>query len=410
MNSCAFDLGFAVYAQLEQPEDFCFLVGGHPYKCNKVLAVMLSPIVAQMLSCDIMADTLKLDIDDSDFKFKQIWELMKGQTLLVTPENRDYLFRVGSLLGNSEIIDITKATPSASLITTVIETALEKISIHQSAAAEIDYIAEHLYECTFAILDEFSVSDLCSIFFSPRVRVEDESTFFSLVLDIVKDRDEDARVLLHSVHFENLSVADMMRYTEEMRLSDLTGAVFHSLCKRITERPMRRISDEQEFKYHKGHAFEGLFWNLQKQWNKSLFASNILKIEASDGSDPSRIITGEGADCWYSRNEENSWVMIDFLDHAFKMSQYSLRTFVGAPNSGHLKTWAIEGSNNGKDWTVIDKRKDNENLNGRNKYRTLRCHGAKQFFRYIRLRQTGKNHCGNDFLFLSSIEFFGCLV
>jgi len=50
-----------------------------------------------------------------------------------------------------------------------------------------------------------------------------------------------------------------------------------------------------------------------------------------------------------------------------------LKTFIGGPGSGHLKNWAIEGSNNGQEWIEVDRQEENYELNDRNKYKTCKC-------------------------------------
>ena len=59
-------------------------------------------------------------------------------------------------------------------------------------------------------------------------------------------------------------------------------------------------------------------------------------------------------------------------------------------------------------WVVVDSRKDNFDLN--NKFVTHNfaiSAPPKQAFRFIRLRLTGKDHFGNDFLVISALELFG---
>jgi hypothetical protein len=97
------------------------------------------------------------------------------------------------------------------------------------------------------------------------------------------------------------------------------------------------------------------------------------------------------------------------MDHAFQLQQYTLKTFIGGSGSGHLKNWVIEGSNNLNEWDVIDRRNENEDLNNRERCQTFKCEAPSGLYRYIRLRQFGKNHCGTDFLFLGNVEFFGAL-
>jgi hypothetical protein len=80
--------------------------------------------------------------------------------------------------------------------------------------------------------------------------------------------------------------------------------------------------------------------------------------------------------------------------------------------------WEIEGSNDGKDWKTIDSRRMYQTeRNGEETWPNgfYGCRDSKpeqasnDFFRFILLRQTGKNVKGSDSLELRSIEFFGRL-
>jgi hypothetical protein len=81
-------------------------------------------------------------------------------------------------------------------------------------------------------------------------------------------------------------------------------------------------------------------------------------------------------------------------------------------SSHHLLEWTASGSNDGNSWTILDHQKT-QALNG-NFITKLFEYGDKSsdsaFYRYLRLTQTGKNSYGNDYLMLSSIEFFGSIV
>ena len=76
----------------------------------------------------------------------------------------------------------------------------------------------------------------------------------------------------------------------------------------------------------------------------------------------------------------------------------------------HLLKWVIEGSNDAEDWKVLDSR-DTGDLNGKWIVKTYSCSSSgSESYRYLRLRQTGRNSEGRDCLVLSAIEFFGKLT
>jgi hypothetical protein len=297
----------------------------------------------------------------------------------------------------------------------IIQAALDKIDLGIRPDQEFDYIAAHLSAFNYVDFLRFEPEDLYSIFFSDNIRIDDESTLFQLVLNIIRNQDQRARVLLYSIAYENLTVAEMIEFADEITNCEVTGSIFHSLCKRLIQSgnrrkyPVRQICDQKEFRFIEGHPFDGFFNSMKRQWQKNPHDEGIVTISTSDGSGMAGIIDGSCHECWYSKNVPNSWIQFDFMDRAFQLTDYTLKTFVGGPDSGHLKHWAVEGSNNLKDWIVIDAKGDNSDLNDRNRCRTFKCEGSHGLYRYIRLRQCGKNHRGNDFFFLGNVEFFGAL-
>lgn len=89
------------------------------------------------------------------------------------------------------------------------------------------------------------------------------------------------------------------------------------------------------------------------------------------------------------------------------MTRYSLC-------SEHLKSWVLEGSNDDSEWHQLDRKDDNEDL----RHPGLKYMGRGQAsfavtehgeYRFVRLRQTGENHEGNDVFSVRMMEFFGTL-
>jgi hypothetical protein len=405
------------YAKAIYPSDFTFIIGKHKYRCSRLLAAFLSPKIAQVIMADVLADSYTLPIDDSKFQFKQIFRLLQGETLEVTEDNRDYLARVGELLGNQEIIDqVREAVPEQTDALSVIQSARNLLRQGLKPDSEFEYISSHLSD--FAPIDfiEFELDDLYMIFFSEHVRVDDESSLFRLVLSVIKQQqDPRARILLYSIACENLTMAEMVAFADEISHCEVTGSIFHGLCKRLLtvvnrrKYPVRRISGEHEFSYADGKPFEGFFSRIRQQWPDEAGGEGIVEITTSDGTSPVRITDPNWHDCWYSKNRPNSWIQFDFMEHAFQLRHYTLKTFIGGSGSGHLKNWVVEGSNNLNVWDQIDRRDDNADLNDRERCHTFGCGAAGGLYRYIRLRQFGKNHGGSDFLFLGNIEIFGAL-
>jgi hypothetical protein len=68
----------------------------------------------------------------------------------------------------------------------------------------------------------------------------------------------------------------------------------------------------------------------------------------------------------------------------------------------------LEGSKDGLLWVELDRRSNDTSLNNQGAIASFSITGgSEQDFVQIRLRQTGKNSSGYDYLMLNAIEFFG---
>jgi hypothetical protein len=111
-----------------------------------------------------------------------------------------------------------------------------------------------------------------------------------------------------------------------------------------------------------------------------------------------------------SRTGNNQWLCYDFKDRRVEVRRYSIRSqFDLGRGACHPKSWGIEGSVDGDEWVILDGKQDNSELNDKNVTKSWSTTKDMKS-RYIRLRLTGKNHSGNDELWLSSFEIFGTIA
>jgi hypothetical protein len=103
----------------------------------------------------------------------------------------------------------------------------------------------------------------------------------------------------------------------------------------------------------------------------------------------------------------NNWICIDFKERRVVATHYAIRSYGGTPC--HLKSWVVEASEDGQNWTQIDHREQDQELNGAKVLRTFRVTEARPC-RFLRLVQIGRNHRGDDCLCVSAWEMFGSLL
>jgi hypothetical protein len=108
---------------------------------------------------------------------------------------------------------------------------------------------------------------------------------------------------------------------------------------------------------------------------------------------------------WFSFHPNPS-IAFDFHPHSVHVTAYSLRTYSGGVNCGHLRSWVFEGSNDNVTFAALDTQTDSAALNGSGLIALFPIANPGQF-RTVRLRLSGVNHAGSDFLVLRGIELFG---
>jgi hypothetical protein len=77
-----------------------------------------------------------------------------------------------------------------------------------------------------------------------------------------------------------------------------------------------------------------------------------------------------------------------------------------------IKSWVVEGSLDGQNWTLIDRRTDNRDFTAGRlaQGRTSFACSHQVEARYIRLTQTDRNHWNTHALEVFDVEFFGTLL
>jgi hypothetical protein len=132
-----------------------------------------------------------------------------------------------------------------------------------------------------------------------------------------------------------------------------------------------------------------------------------ITSSGDDGNNAYQVADHGWNSYWMSTNDPNSWICFDFKDRDVSLTNYTLKS--GGADGWFPVNWVIEGSNNGMDWTTLDTQTA-QTLRGKYVVDNFRCSSHRsEYFRCIRLRQTGKNSTGSDQLLLCNVEFFGKL-
>jgi hypothetical protein len=109
-------------------------------------------------------------------------------------------------------------------------------------------------------------------------------------------------------------------------------------------------------------------------------------------------------------HSRNNWICCNFKNRRVIPTHYAIRSECQAMDKGkHLKSWVVESSMDGSEWTEIDHKEDNSALNAPHALQVFPVANGG-VCKLIKLVNIGKNHGGNDALCMSSFEIFGCLI
>ena len=109
--------------------------------------------------------------------------------------------------------------------------------------------------------------------------------------------------------------------------------------------------------------------------------------------------------------EGSSWCVDLTEKNVLFLTHYTLRH--GRERSmSVLLNWRLEGSLDGRTWTMLKNHEDDHGLKKDRSYCTCTwaIDGDSNAFRYFRIFQTGKNSSGRFGIFLSGIELYGVLI
>ena len=109
-----------------------------------------------------------------------------------------------------------------------------------------------------------------------------------------------------------------------------------------------------------------------------------------------------------SKDLPNSWLSYWLPWGGLLLTSYSIKSCDSGPGGPHPKSWVLEGRNRmeSDSWVIVDSRQNNFDLNRRLVIRNFKVSRPRRFDCF-RLRQTGKNHHGDDRLCICVLELFG---
>ena len=413
-------------------KDFTFIVNGEEIKTSRIISDLLSPIICQIHSIDPTVDVFMINTQQKG-NFFCILNLVSFQDINLPSSEVEFITEVIEILRNKNI-KYQKAKETSEL---TIDNVLNRIALHERFSlfnssvliTEIEFIASHFYELCTNHEDEFEIlsnETLLKIFSNDHFQLNSEDELLHFI-NRLYSRDRRFSFMYETVLFINVTSDAMSEFLSIYDPNDITVASWMAVSKRLEREIVMNSADQPETRYrekkpivngqlfdHKpGKEFHGIINHLISESNCNI--DSKLAITSSSLFDslykPQNVTLFDSDDHFISQNEQGSWICFDFKDHRVVPSAVTIKTRNVSQNDHHPRSWVIEASSDNNSWEILDQEDDSPHLHGGNIAHTFAMNrpNSKEF-QYIRMRQTGPNWEGENFLIVCSFEIYGRLI
>lgn len=403
-----------------EDQDFTFEVGGVEYKCCRFQACFFSKRIARMLAGDKTVNRVIIDFDDKNKVFHDVMALMNGESIEITSKNVHFLEMFALDFENDELLSHIESRREQQDLT--IGNALNRVKSKRAfghgCKQELEFIASHFHELRNEDLVELNVDDLEYILQSPSLKLSTEEQLLDSLLELQTKVDRRYSVLLRYIQFQFLKPESLQRFLDLIFPELLDMTLWKSICSCLQTFTQRKDTDllVSSRRYLsdactcENGPFVGILAHLRDKAGCNVFEKGLVKITASSNQTRCHHMVEDSNEWWYSHNTANSYVLLDFKSYRVALSGYSLKS--DGEGVGHLVSWVVEGSESGErgTWELLDKR-ETDDLDDDYMVATYECNQRNHnFYRFIRVRQTGKNSYGSDYFKLTQLELFGKVV
>lgn len=409
------------------PKDFLFIVNGQEFQTSKFAADILSPIICNLHRTD---QTFSEFTINTTFKgdFQTILGFLDFSTKEIKDNQIPFISEIMEKLGTDRINIINQFKEEIN-----INNAIDSIKIHQNYPKfhksdlnqEIDFLRENFYDLNDSQMRDLSQINeeiIISIIGSNNLKLNSEDQLLKFITEICSQKVE-CSYMYEYVQFTNVTKDELSRFIAHFNIEYLTYGTWISLSKRLFESEKNDIKNKERYRQNKAlkkfvniqykeKTLRGIFSYLRTHSN----INDEVKVTYSSRFDGDLDLLLD-IECqrndFYTANLENSWICFEFKNHKIIPSSYTIRSCYYEKNKQHPKSWIVEGSENGFDWTIVDEQRNCSALNGSNLVRNFSIKNeSEKKFKFIRIHQTERNW--NSFfnvncLSFCSIELYGKL-
>jgi hypothetical protein len=278
-----------------------------------------------------------------------------------------------------------------------------------------DYLASQFWELPVPFLNILPVSALEQLLSQDSLKIDTEDSLLTFISSRFGIDNESVR-LLEFVRFEHLTPDGMGQFVswslEHFDDIAFTLSVWTSITKRLSlgvHCPVWNSTRHRQTSHPTSDSpLDGIIAALTKECGGNVNDQTIVKVAASafDSSDyPKNAADLGNTNHFQTPNQPNQWLRYDFINRRVKLTDYAIAAHT---NNYFLRSWVVEGSNDGDDgpWVSVHSREENTEAHPDHPIATFSV-PSSDFYRFIRLRQTGKNANGTHYLILHGFEVFG---
>jgi hypothetical protein len=393
----------------ESDRDFTFIIGsGQCYHCPHFLAEFISPRVFNIRQADSTINEVSLSVDDNCFS-SLLTSIERGESLSTSQDARSTYLDLFCQLQNAELCEFVKQELS---IATCFDLIKMNCALESDSSTELDFLASkfHEFDDPLSKLKSLDFWMIEKIVLSQELKLKSEDSLYTFICAGL-DTNSDFFSLFQHIRFDSRSTENMCEFCELVSKSfdRFTLSIFESLRKRhiipvipfqsstrceveIIRFLTKKCCGNAQKKGEIGIEFSSLHpSSLWQQWTR------VVDLDDKDVYS-----------VFHSDNKPNSWLSYDFKSKRVYPTEYYIRSRNAGSN--HMRSWVIEGSNNRDDdrWIQLDRRDNISDLSQANgEVRFPIAH--HDWFRWIRLRQTGRTSTNDDWLVISAFDIFGVM-
>lgn len=426
-------------------DEFTFIFGETEIRMNRVFAQFISPKVAQFHHSDPTINSLEInyiqDIETQNRKdifSKDILMLFKsisqGSQISITKEQSIKLRIISIILCNEELLKKIDDLYPIEFDLKNVDLYLQNLKVLYDISRRygqieltnmIEPISKNFDKIDQNLLKKMPKPILLSIISDEHFNVSSEDSLFEFITDLFDEIDEKSPIFvtfLEQIKIEKLSIEKFQLFLKEIRLDDMTEILWSNLCTRFLSPNQNHEKEAKEdesctevfYDGNQSHQFNGIIRKMSQECGGNVSDENVVLVTSLNiylgGYEAKNVVDLDIDNMYFSSNAENNWIKYDFKEKKVHPTHYSIKSHTSAVIPNHLKNWVVEGSNDDSNWTPLDTRNGDISLNNYMAINTFKIDDSNhqnEFYRFLRLRQTGQNNSNKNYMGLCALEYFG---